>query len=137
MVCTWEHETLQDKSPARQDYKPYQNSLLQAQEGSGIDVGDLVFVEGEDLERVQPDEGARMQAPDAVVVHIEDEEVLEVAQRSRRHRVQPVLRHVQLRQHLTCNDTIAYVTCRNKNTILTPPRMSSITKHLREDNCQR
>lgn len=77
--------------------------LIQPLESVGLNVGDLVLVEGEYLEGVEALEGLGVEGGDAVVVHVEDQQVVEVAEGGGGHGAESVLRQVQLRQPLACN----------------------------------
>lgn len=77
------------------------NLLVQPAERVRLDRAQLVLVDREDLQRVQPLEGPVVDDGDAVVVQVQDQQVVQVLERTRRHRHQLVLGHVQLGQATT------------------------------------
>lgn len=71
---------------------------MQSREGVLFYGGDLVLVEGKNLEGVQPVESIFVNGLDLVAVQIQDKQMVKLLQRARRDRGQSVLREVQLRQ---------------------------------------
>lgn len=84
---------------------------MQSREGVLFYGGDLVLVEGKNLEGVQPVESIFVNGLDLVAVQIQDKQMVKLLQRARRDRGQSVLREVQLRQPTSyqINQTIEQV----------------------------
>ena len=70
--------------------------LVQSTERVRFDERQLVFVDGQNLERVQPLERAVVDLRDAVVVQVEDQQIVQVLEGARRYAHQLVLGHIEL-----------------------------------------